>query len=145
MGDLVDFHIKTNQIVTVSHTKFIHPVEVVFGKANDPQDRTGRNVVSIKLLPHDSETQFEGSRGVFMENMPQRRFFIDEPMLNVKSMNAVFHPFQSCDVRRVVFNDQFSPLSEDSLFFGVNVNLLWRGHGILPLVGRFLILTNGLE
>ena len=70
MGDLVDFHIKTDQIVAVSHPKFIHTIEVVFGKANDSQDRTGWNVVSIKLLPHNSETQFQGSGGVFMENMP---------------------------------------------------------------------------
>jgi hypothetical protein len=70
MRDLVDFHIKTNQVIPVPHAEFIHPIEVIFRKANDPQDRTGWNVVSIKLLPHNSETQFQGSGGVFMENMP---------------------------------------------------------------------------
>ena len=35
-------------------------------------------------------------------------------------------------------------LVEDGLFFGVNINLFGWGHGILPLVGRFIILTNRL-
>ena len=144
LGDLVDFHVKTNQIVAVSHAKFIHSVEVIFRKADDTKNGASRNVVSIKLLSHDSKTKFESPGRVFMENMAQRRLFIDEPVLNVKSMHAVFHPFQTGDVVTVVLNNQFPPFSEDGLFFGVNINLFGWGHGIPPLVGRFIILTNRL-
>ena len=77
-----------------------------------------------------------------MEHVTQRGLLVDEMMLDVKTMNAVLHPMEAGDVGFVVGNDDRFPLSEGGLFFGINLDVLRRRHGIFPLVGRFIILPS---
>ena len=86
-------------------------------------------------------TEFKGPSGVFVEHVAQGGLSVDQRMFDVETMDAVFHALEACDVVFVVANDERFPLPKGCLFFGVNLDVLrWR-HGVLPLVGRFIILT----
>ena len=142
MRDLVDFDVEANQIVPVTHPQLINAVEVVLGKANHPKDRASWNVVVVKLFPHDPRAQFQCPGWILMEEATERVFLIHECMFDMKTVNALFHTFQSSNVFFVIFNDQLTPFAKDNLLVWVNINFpRWR-HGIFPQIRRFIILTS---
>ena len=142
LRDVVNFDIEANQIVPVAHPQFIHTIEVVLRKANDPKDRPSWNIVVVELFSHDSRTQFQGSCWVLMEEAAKCVLLVHKGVFDMKTVNAILHTFQSCNVFFVIFNDQLTPLAKDNLLVWVNINFpRWR-HGISPQMRRFIILTS---
>ena len=111
LRDVVNFDIKSDELVPIPHSQFINAVEVVVRKPHHPQHRTRGYLVGIKLLTHDAEAKLQGSCRAFMEDASQRRFFIDKAVFDMKSMDAFLHAFKMLNVFGVVFNNEFSPLS----------------------------------
>ena len=84
--------------------------------------------------------KLKSAHWVLVEHVPQGGLGVDEVVFDVETVDAVLHALEAGDVIFVVANDEGLPLSKGGLFFGVNLDVLRRRHGIFPLVGRFIIL-----
>ena len=74
-----------------------------------------------------------------MKQPAERRLLIDQVVLDLEPVNAVFKALQPSNVRNVVRLNNFPPFAQDILLFGLEVNLFCGWHGVSPLVGRFII------
>ena len=71
-----------------------------------------------------------------MKHVSQGGLCVEEVVFNMEPVDAVLHSLETSDVVFVVVNDELLPFSKGCLFFGVNLDVLWWGHGVSPLVGR---------
>ena len=77
---------------------------------------------------------------VLVKHVPQGGLGVNEVVFDVETVDAVLHALEAGNVVFVMANDEGFPLTERGLFFGINLDVLGRRHGVFPLVGRFIIL-----
>ena len=95
--------------------------------------------MSVKLFSHDAGAELERTGGVFVKQTAERGLLVDQVVLDVEPVNTVFETLQTSNVRNVVRLNNVPPFAQDILLFGLEVNLFCGWHGVLPLVGRFII------
>ena len=115
MADVVQFDVKTDKVIAVSHAKVVDLAQVFCAKLNNTYDRTHQDAVLFKLLEKNLSSQLKGMSWVFVKFKSENSFLSNQGMVDGETEHRVRCSFEVFDVINVMRSDEGIPTSEHFL------------------------------